>query len=80
MALQHRRGNSLYHRFPRLLLLQAGGGGELVTSETNKSNVVLTREGKSYYLHDPEQPGREAELFVSGFNEVKPQTHMIFLV
>lgn len=78
MALQHHRDNSLYRRFPRLLLLQAGEGGALVTSETNEPNVILTREGQSYYLHDPEQPRREAELFVLGFNEVKPQAHVIF--
>ncbi|APQ61578.1 hypothetical protein VK72_24345 [Paenibacillus polymyxa] len=77
-ALQHHRDNSLYHRFPRLLLLQAGERGALVTSETNEPNVILTREGQSYYLHDPEQPRREAELFVLGFNEVKPQAHVIF--
>ncbi len=78
--MQHHRDNSLYHRFPRLLLLQAGERGALVTSETNEPNVILTREGQSYYLHDPEQPRREAELFVLGFNEVKPQAHVIFLV
>ncbi|NEU24995.1 motility associated factor glycosyltransferase family protein [Paenibacillus polymyxa] len=78
MASQHRRDNSLYRRFPRLHLLQAGEGYELLTSETNKPNIVTTREGRSHYLHDPEQPVREAELFVSGFKEVEPQAHVIF--
>lgn len=78
MALQNRRDNSLYRRFPRLLLLQAGEGCKLLTSEANKPNVVLTREGQSYYLHDLEQPGREAKLFVDDFKEVKPQAHVIF--
>ncbi|WP_068497387.1 motility associated factor glycosyltransferase family protein [Paenibacillus kribbensis] len=78
MASQHRRDNSLYRRFPRLHLLQAGEGCELLASETNEPNIALTREGRSYYLHDPEQPRREAELFISGFKEVKPQAHVIF--
>ncbi|MGW9527834.1 motility associated factor glycosyltransferase family protein [Paenibacillus terrae] len=78
MASQHHGHNSLYRRFPRLLLLPAGEGGELLTSETNEPNVVLIREGRPYYLHHPEQPGREAELFVAGFKEVVPQAHVIF--
>ncbi|WP_226002587.1 motility associated factor glycosyltransferase family protein [Paenibacillus sp. BJ-4] len=78
MALQHRRNNSLYRRFPRLLLLQAGEGCEVLTSKNNESSLVLTREGESYHLHDPEQPRQEAELFVSGLKEVKPQAHVIF--
>ncbi|MFK4341200.1 MULTISPECIES: motility associated factor glycosyltransferase family protein [unclassified Paenibacillus] len=78
MASQHRRDNSLYRRFPRLHLLQAGEGYELLASKTNEPNIALTREGRSYYLHDPEQPGREAELFVFDFKEVKPQAHVIF--
>ncbi|MDP1510311.1 DUF115 domain-containing protein [Paenibacillus ottowii] len=78
MASQHRRDNSLYRRFPRLHLLQAREGNELLTSEPNEPNIVTTREGRSYYLHDREQPVREAELFVSGFKEVEPQAHVIF--
>lgn len=79
MASQHHRHNSLYRRFPRLLLLPAGEGGKLLPSANGEPNVVLIRGGRSHYLHHPEQPSREAELFVAGFKEVVPQAHVIFL-
>ncbi|WP_342415802.1 6-hydroxymethylpterin diphosphokinase MptE-like protein [Paenibacillus sp. FSL R10-2782] len=50
----------------------------MLPSANGEPNVVLIRGGRSHYLHHPEQPSREAELFVAGFKEVVPQAHVIF--
>ncbi|OKP82726.1 hypothetical protein A3844_23845 [Paenibacillus helianthi] len=75
------QGNQRFNmetRFPRLLELKAGQSCKITPSATGEETLMLYKNGRHAFIHNPEGPIKEALAWTEQFQELKPDTHVIF--
>ena len=65
-------------RFPHSLRSKAEQSCTITPSVTGEETLLLHKNGRQAFIHNPEGPIKEAAAWAGQFRELKPDTHVIF--
>ncbi|KWX74042.1 hypothetical protein AMQ84_20880 [Paenibacillus riograndensis] len=65
-------------RFPHLVNLQSDKSYKIIPSVTGEETLIIYKNGRQAFIHNPEGPKKEAVSWVEQFRDIQSDTHVIF--